>query len=106
MYDWFWIRNPFRSIHAAALLNMGEATMGFAALYWAEQTKLRVIPTRLEIDFFKKARGTLRGVCNLPQMEIGEVTLQTDIYDQHGDLVSRVTGVWKISKTLTNKKLE
>jgi acyl-coenzyme A thioesterase PaaI-like protein len=108
-YDWFWIRNPFKSIHAAALTNIGEATMGVAALTWGEEHNCRAIPTRLEIDFYKKARGTLKGVCKLPfpmldgADTIGDAQLVTFIYDQQGDLVCIVTGNWRVSRNQEKK---
>jgi acyl-coenzyme A thioesterase PaaI-like protein len=111
LYDWFWIRNPFKSIHAAALTNMGEATMGFVAIAWGEENKCRVIPIKLEVHFLRKARGTLKGVCTLPDMikdeeQTAETSLTTDIYDKDGHLVSKVMGVWKVSRITESKKLK
>lgn len=54
MTDSWWTRNPFKSVHAAALTNFGECTMGMVVLGWSDQNKCRAIPTRLEVDFLKK----------------------------------------------------
>ena len=50
------IRNPFSSIHAVALMNMGEATGGLAVLAWceAQDTPHHAIITKLEAQYFKK----------------------------------------------------
>jgi acyl-coenzyme A thioesterase PaaI-like protein len=110
MYDSWYVRNPFKSVHAAALTNFGEATMGMAILYWCEENNAKSIPSRLDVSFMKKARGTLKGVCSLPEdlesyCDSGkEVQLKTDIFDQKGDLVCQVNGYWKVSAL--KKKLD
>ena len=103
MYDYWITRNPFASFHAAALCNFGEATMGLAIFRFIEANKgLRAIPTRLEIEFIKKAKGTLKGVCLLPEglgsaVRNADVELVTEITDASGDVVCRVLGNWRIS---------
>lgn len=59
LLDSFFTKNPFKSVHAAALTNLGEATMGLAILGWCEQRMLRSIPTSLTVDFHSKAKGYL-----------------------------------------------
>ena len=56
MRDSWLIRNPFRSIHAAALANLGEAATGMAMVAWmeAQTTKYRGIVTKLETVYYKK----------------------------------------------------
>ena len=46
-----WLRNPFKCVHAVALVNLGEATSGLAMLSYfqrAEQKGLRGIVTGLD----------------------------------------------------------
>ena len=52
--DSLWIRNPFSSVHAAALVNLGEAAGGLAMLARMEELKVRGIVSRLEAVYYKK----------------------------------------------------
>jgi len=57
------LHNPFRSIHAAALLNAGELASGMCVLFGLnshpEMAGRQAIVTRIEISYFKKARGKI-----------------------------------------------
>ena len=103
MREWWLLRNPFRSIHAAALLNMGEATGGLAVLTWCEANGFRAIVNRLEIDFMKKARGKLTAVSqvkdtDMPAKEQSKTAeVVTDIFDASGTVVAQTTAFWTIS---------
>ncbi|KAL2912050.1 hypothetical protein HK105_208479 [Polyrhizophydium stewartii] len=108
MGEWWLLRNPFRSIHAAALLNLGEAAGGFAVISWCEtqEEQHRAIVTRLEIDYIKKARGVITAVCELdpskPLLPAGQTRANarvvTDLFDAKGDLVAKTTAVWSIER--------
>jgi acyl-coenzyme A thioesterase PaaI-like protein len=100
LYDTFYIRNPFNCIHAAALTNFGEATMGLLALRFAEENNCRCIPSKLEIEFLKKAKGTLVSECKLPHKLKAldqQVDFVTEIFDASGEIVCKVVGKWNIS---------
>ena len=103
MSDWFMMRNPFKSIHAVALMNLGEAVGGFAVLTWAERSQYRAIVTKLEIEFLKKARGTIRGQCDLNEKllpkagQSGDIVLTTVLRDNADDIVAKITSHWKLS---------
>jgi hypothetical protein len=59
-----WLRNPFGSIHAVAITNLGEFVTGLSVLTLLQQEKyghLRGIPVSIETEFIKKARGQIRG---------------------------------------------
>jgi acyl-coenzyme A thioesterase PaaI-like protein len=74
------VRNHLESIHAAALLNLTELTGGLLATA-SIPADARMIITRVELDFVKKARGTVRshGRCIPPAT------------NQRDDLVTEVT---------------
>ena len=50
----FWMFNPFKSCHVAALLNFGEITQGLLVISNAEKLKKRSIPTKITIECFIK----------------------------------------------------
>ena len=50
----FWMLNPFKSCHVAALLNFGEITQGLLVICNTEAMKKRAIPTKITIECFIK----------------------------------------------------
>ncbi len=87
------VRNHLRSIHAAAMLNLCELTGGLLAIV-SIPGDARMIVTHLEIDFVKKARGTLTstGSCAVPEKaDHGELPVEVSVRDQAGDEVCRAT---------------
>jgi acyl-coenzyme A thioesterase PaaI-like protein len=104
--EWWLLHNPFKSIHAAALLNMGEATGGLAILTLCEKTQKRSIPTNINIEFHKKARGTITATSNvdLNAMNMvdgkGVLDVLTIIIDSNGDMVATVRAVWNVSDVI------
>ncbi|KAI9217474.1 hypothetical protein BC828DRAFT_391090 [Blastocladiella britannica] len=55
------LRNPFGSIHAAALALAGETAAGMAFLGTLPKS-MRAIPTGMRCEYIKKARGTICAV--------------------------------------------
>ncbi|MEO5509748.1 MAG: hotdog fold domain-containing protein [Longimicrobiales bacterium] len=93
------VRNHLGSIHAAALTNLGELASGLALMTAAPDT-VRGIPIRLTTDFLKKARGTLiaESRASFPVVtEPIEHEAVAEIRDESGDVVARVTALWKVS---------
>lgn len=94
------LRNPFRSIHAVALLNAAEAASGLATLV-ALPDDVRGIITRLEIDYAKKARGTIVAECRTeppagiagPTPHLAHVTLT----DEAGETVATARATWTLA---------
>ncbi|MBK7861141.1 MAG: DUF4442 domain-containing protein [Archangiaceae bacterium] len=98
MHDRRYLRNHLNSVHAIALMNLGEAVTGVAMLA-SLPPNTRGIPVRLSMDYVKKARGTITGTCqceviatNQPQ----ELDVVGELTDESGDVVSRITARWKI----------
>lgn len=97
------VRNHLNSIHAIALTNLGEITSGLALLR-ALSNDTRGIPTKISIEFFKKARGTLMAEshCELPNItEDTDFEVIANIKDSEGDIVAQTTVNWRLGPTST-----
>jgi len=94
------VRQHLGSVHAVALINLGEVASGLAMLA-ALEPGVRGIVTRLSAEYFKKARGILTAVArvSVPRVE-GPVehVVTADISDEAKELVCRVTAVWRLDK--------
>ncbi|AWV89861.1 hotdog fold domain-containing protein [Bradymonas sediminis] len=92
------VRNHLKSIHAIALMNLAEVSSGLAFTY-SLPPKTRAILTGLEIDYLKKARGTLTAECHceIPETnERAEYVLEVVTRDTSGDIVTRARAKWLI----------
>lgn len=94
------VRNHLNSIHAVALVNLGEITSGLA-LVLALPPGIRSIPTGLTAEFLKKGRGLLTAACTcqVPQgiLETTEIVVVAELSDRSGDAVARVRVTWRLS---------
>lgn len=93
------VRNHLRSIHAVALVNLGEMTSGMAMLL-ALPPGIRSIVTSIRTEYTKKARGRL--VAEATVEAPGEVTeptthmVQAVVRDEAGEVVSTTTVEWRL----------
>jgi acyl-coenzyme A thioesterase PaaI-like protein len=91
------VRNHLKSIHAIALINLGEIATGLAVLSTIPDT-MRGIVLGLEAEYVKKARGKLTATANfeLPS-EIEDnspVRVTAELVDETGEVVTRVHASW------------
>jgi acyl-coenzyme A thioesterase PaaI-like protein len=95
------VRNHLGSVHAVALVNLGEVVTGLAVLT-ALPPGVRGIVTRLSAEYLRKARGSLTASARADQLglervaEPREVQVVAEIRDASEQLVARVTAYWRV----------
>lgn len=97
------VRNHLRSVHAIALINLGEVCTGLATISCLGPGQ-RGIVTRLSMSYEKKARGRLTATTSFsPPAEDfeGAFTVEANIIDEEGDLVAVATAEWTIGNKPT-----
>ncbi|MBI1861268.1 MAG: DUF4442 domain-containing protein [Deltaproteobacteria bacterium] len=90
------LRNPFQSVHAIALANLGELVTGLAVLT-AMPAGRRGIVNAFTIHFHKKARGRISCECRtaFPDQD-GPFQVKADLVDGSGVRVADVIASWEI----------
>jgi acyl-coenzyme A thioesterase PaaI-like protein len=92
------VRNHLNSVHAIALMNLGELATGLA-LMSAMPDDARGILAGLSMDYHKKARGLLTAECSceVPESsERKEYEIVGEIKDESGELVATARARWLI----------
>lgn len=87
------VRNHLSSVHAVALVNLAELT-GNVALAYSLPDDARFIVAGLSIDYLKKSRGTIRGICDCEvpaTSERREFQVVVSMRDKDGDEVAKCT---------------
>ena len=126
-----WLHNPFRSLHAVALANLGELTGAIvrcsrafprgriadirradfphaspqAVLNACDKVGYRGIVTKLTTRYVKKARGviTAKVVVSLPTTPC-EFLVSTEMTDESGDIVAITETAWTLAQGRGGKK--
>lgn len=93
------LRNHLRSVHAIALANLGELATGLA-MTLALPDDARGIPVRIEVDYHRKARGTITAEGHAaPPPAINEDTEElatAALTDETGEVVAEVRVTWRL----------
>ncbi|MEE2827912.1 MAG: hotdog fold domain-containing protein [Myxococcota bacterium] len=92
------VRNHLRSVHAVALVNLGEVATGLAVMSGMPDDA-RGILKGLAIEYHKKARGLLTAECRteIPSTsERREYIVEGSISNEDGEVVATVQATWLI----------
>ncbi len=92
------VRQHLGSVHAVALVNLGELTSGLAMLT-ALPPGVRAIVTGISAEYRKKARGLLTAQATAAPPEVTgpvEFPICAEIRDPAKDLVCRVEVRWRL----------
>ncbi len=93
------VRNHLQSIHAIALVNLGEIATGLAVLSTIS-ANMRGIVLDIHAEYVKKARGKLTAVAEfqLPEPLADNTPCQVEarLQDQSGETVTLVRATWLI----------
>ncbi|MGK7313139.1 MAG: hotdog fold domain-containing protein [Candidatus Longimicrobiales bacterium M2_2A_002] len=93
------LHNHLGSVHALALANLGELASGLA-MTMALPSGTRGIPVRIEIDYRKKARGTItaEGRAAPPPAVTADIEdpATAVLTDESGEVVAEMTVTWRL----------
>mmetsp|Transcript_2924 Transcript_2924/g.4484 ORF Transcript_2924/g.4484 Transcript_2924/m.4484 type:complete len:118 (-) Transcript_2924:804-1157(-) len=107
----WWLQNPFNSIHAIALANLGEQTSGLLMITALQYNQAyRGIVTKIECIYIKKCKGLITAISEsnfqFEDLKINtdqkaEIVVVTELMDESKAVVCRVLTTWSISKVPT-----
>jgi len=92
------VRNHLKSVHAIALMNLGELATGATVMYQVDG-RGRGILKGIAMEYQKKARGLITATCEFEVPSApGKYDLDVEgaLTDRSGDVVATVTATWRI----------
>jgi acyl-coenzyme A thioesterase PaaI-like protein len=92
------VRNHLNSVHAIALMNLGEMSTGLA-MTTSMPADARGIITHLGMDYFKKSRGPITCECTVPEVsstERREYDVGAELKNEAGEVVAKITARWMV----------
>lgn len=92
------VRNHLNSLHAIALINLGEICTGLTAMSGVPKGG-RGIVTELAMTYKKKARGTIVATAqaNLPETKgTHNIVIVADLVNSQGESVAEARATWRI----------
>jgi acyl-coenzyme A thioesterase PaaI-like protein len=98
MKDRAMVRNHLKSVHAIALMNLGELTTGLTVMHEVDG-RGRGIVTELSMEYVKKARGTITARCeaSVPLSQGDHEFVAVGVLeDTSGEVVARCSAHWKL----------
>lgn len=98
MRDRWGVRNHLKSVHAVALMNLGEECTGLAAMSLVPAGG-RGIVLELSMEYLKKARGTITAEsrAEMPTAPGShDVDVCGELKNSVGEVVSRVRARWRV----------
>ncbi len=92
------VRNHLNSVHAIALMNLGEVSTGMAVIT-ALPEGMRGIISRLSMDYLKKGRGPLVAECSCPPItstEKQDLEVTAELKNDSGEVVAIANAKWRV----------
>lgn len=92
------VRNHLECVHAVALMNLAELTTGLAFIAGLPDDAQGIV-TGFQMEYLKKARGTLTGECTCTPpsgSERGEYEVVGELKNTDGEVVARGRARWMV----------
>ena len=91
-------RNHLKSLHAIAIANLAECASGLSLVPGLPETAQAIL-THFEIDYIKKARGTLEAeaCCSPPATdETVDLEIESVVKNKSGEIVAKARAKWRV----------
>lgn len=98
MRDRWGLRNHLKSLHAVALMNLGELTTGLAMMSVLPKGG-RGIVLELQMQYVKKSRGTITAEARVSAPSSPgsqDVWVEGELKNATGELVARAKALWRL----------
>lgn len=92
------VRNHLNSVHALALANLGELSTGLA-LHFGMPKNGRAILTKLEVEYLKKARGSITAEASVEGVFANKsdtYKLVAELNNEKNEVVAKVMAHWLV----------